>query len=299
MTYVGDLTARVTIIGCEGDEFLVSGSGMGDQGVELGRSPSGLLDTPIKSIWNTTAFGWGAMWGGMRFEKRDLVLPFNLVGDTSTDWVAVENLFRRNWSYTRDTIVRIETDEDGTRDLAMRLSEEADQKMEIDPRIFRHSSMVMTCTAGWPFYVGEEETVEWELTSGTAGSGTLPPISNPTDVPMYLKFVLDAPGKWVLPDHSFGSEEWDRAEEDAARTVTVTLQSGQDATVDTDPTEETVMSDDGSQAPWATLNGDFLYAIPPQTFDVELPIAVSGATAGAAVQVRCERNYQRGWGLVG
>ncbi|UVK59758.1 minor tail protein [Gordonia phage Aleemily] len=296
-------TAVVTIIGCAGDEFVVSGKGFGEQNVELGRNPSGLLDAPFSTIYNSTAMGWGARYGGMRFNQRSLVLPFNLVGDTSTDWAKCEKLFRRNWSPSRDTIIRVRADGE-TRELAVRLGQETDQKMEIDPRIRGNSNMVMTCVAGWPFWVDLEETVEWELASGTSGSGVLPPISNPTDVPMYLKFVLDgAQGAgqitWTLPDHSFGSDEWDRPVADADRTVKIRLAQGQGATVDTDPTEETVMADDGSQAPWATLEGDFLYCIPPETFNVELPISVTGAHPGAAVQVRCDRNYQRAWGLAG
>jgi hypothetical protein len=292
---IDDGTVTVEIIKGN-NSFLVSGPGFQEEQVQLAPDPGGLLDPPVTTIWNTTAFSWGARWGGFRVEKRQLVLPFNIFGDSPEEWAEAETAFRSSWAFTSDTIIRV-TSESGVRELTVRLSESPEQKMTKDPRINCSSLMTITCVAPWPFWTQPDVTVEWTLQSGTSGSDLFPPISNPTDVPMYLKYSLDENATWTLPDFSFGSDEWDRAEEDAARTVQFPHQGpGQGATVDSDPTEETLMTDDGSQL-WAQLKSDLLYPVPPGTRNVRLPISVTNAQAGVSVQMRCERNWLRPWGL--
>lgn len=294
----GPKVCDVMLIDCRGKKWHISGDGKGDEGIELSLSPEGLLDAPVTSLWQETAFGWGAYWAGLRYNKRELVLGFNVLADDAADWASIESNFRRGWSYLKDSIIRV-TSEFGTRELTVRLSEATQTKMERDPRLWARSNMVITCAAGWPFWRGPDVTDEWELTTGTAGSGLFKPIENKTDMPQFPIYSLDVPGTWTLPDFSFGSDEWDAAEEHVARTIVLPpLEVGTDATVNTDPTEETLMCDNASQK-WALLNGeDFLYPIPPGEI-ATLPIAVTDAVAGVAAQVRVQQNFQRAWGLVG
>ncbi|UAK38451.1 hypothetical protein K8O93_01200 [Gordonia bronchialis] len=290
--------ALVEIIDVRGVTWNVSGAGMGSEFVELGLNPSGLLDAPVSTLWQSTAFGWGAYWAGLRYNKRTLVLPFNILGNSASHWHDIETNFRRGWSYTRDCTIRV-TSESGVRTLKVRLEQQTETEMAKDPRLRAYSNMVITCSAGWPFWRGKDITREWELTSGTSGSGTFPSVTNDTDMPMYAKYSLDAPAKWTLDDRSYDSDEFGRAVEDAARTVPLPLlTAGQDATVDADPTQETLVCSNGAQR-WADMNGeDLLYPIPPGE-TVEIPISVTNATSGAAAQLRLERNYQRIWGLSG
>ncbi|QWS68137.1 minor tail protein [Gordonia phage VanLee] len=295
---MNDYTVAVDIIDIYGREYRVSGPGMGLQNVELGLSPEGLLDGPVTTLWQETAFGWGAYYAGLRYNKRELVLLFNILGDDARHWYEVETGFRRGWSYTKDCTIRV-TSESGVRELKVRLSEHTKTSMERDPRLRGFSGMVLTCVAGWPFWVGEDITREWELVSGTSGSGFFDPITNDTDMPMYAKYSLDVPGRWTLDDRSYGNDEFGRAEEDWDRTLPFPLLTvGQDATVDADPTEETLMCDDAAQR-WGDLDGeDLLYPIPPGE-TVSIPISVTNASPGAAAQLRLSRNYQRMWGIVG
>lgn len=295
---MAEVMALVEIIDVRGRLWTVSGIGMGNEGVELGLNPDGLLDAPVVTLWQETAFGWGAYWAGLRYNKRTLVLPFNILGESASHWHEVETTFRRGWSYTKDCTIRV-TSESGVRELKVRLSENTQTAMERDPRLRAYSGMVVTAVAGWPFWMGKDITREWELTSGTSGSGHFEKVTNDTDMPMYAKYSADAPAKWTIFDGSFGSDEFGRAEEDANRTVPFPLlTAGQDATIDADPTQETLMCDNGAQR-WADLNGqDLLYPIPPGE-SVEIPIAVTNASAGKAIQLRLSRNYQRPWGVVG
>lgn len=292
-------TATVEIIGTRGDYFLTSGKGFQGK-VELALSPQGMLDVPITTIWNETAFGWGARWGGMRYNRRDLVLGFNILGDTASEWQDNNDSFRSNWSYTEDSTIRVTTEKWGTRELRCRLTEATEEKMERDPRIWGKSELVLTLTAGWPFWTQEDDTYEFE-TVGSAQSFTFPGV-NETDMPAYPVFVLDAPGIWTLSDRSYGSDEWGRFGIDANRNITMPALTSVGITVNYDPTEETIVADDGSQI-WGLLQSEPLYAIPPQAGiaddPVNLPVSVTGASAGAACQVRIPRNFQRPWGLAG
>lgn len=297
---MSDYTVPVDLVDIHGRVLRISGPGMGSEFVELGLDPEGLLDTPVVTLWQETAFGWGAYWAGLRYNKRELVLPFNILGNDSAHWHDVETAFRYGWSYTKDCIIRVHG-ESGIRELSVRLSQHTLTKMTRDPRIRASSSMVVTCVAGWPFWRGSDITREWGLVSGTSGSGAFEPISNDTDMPMYPKYSLDAPGKWTLSDRSYGSDEFDAADEHENRTVPLPLlNAGEGATVDSDPTEETLVCDNGAQR-WADMNmQDLLYPIPPGRRDVVIPISVTGATsADKGAQLRLERNYQRPWGLAG
>ncbi|MBF6449031.1 phage tail protein [Nocardia elegans] len=287
--------AMITVTGVDGSQWTIAGLGRGREGVELATAPSGLYDAPVTTIWNQSAFQIGSSFGGYRTNKRDVVFAVNVFQTAGQSWEAVDSAWRKAWAYDRDATLTITTDF-GTRSLALRLSEQPDFKPEKDPHLKMWGKVVMTCTAGNPWWVESDVTSTWSSVVDTSGgridSGTVA-VANPTDQPMWLKWVCSAPGKWTVPDFS-----WIPNDRDAQRVVILPhTTAGQDLTVDTDPMEEMIAAADGSQI-WALMNGvSFLYAVPPYTPSTSIPITVTGAPVGASVMVVQPRNWSRPWGL--
>lgn len=125
-------------------------------------------------------------------------------------------------------------------------------------------------------------------------------ISNPTDQPIWLEWVLQAwPGvMYRLSDYSFGNDRFQRAIADAARRIVMpALLAGEHLKVNTDEEQDQVVSDIDTQA-WLRMRGvSFLYPIPPRTKRMQLPVSVTNAPAGVGVQVRCHRPWSRPAGL--
>ncbi|MFC3963507.1 phage tail protein [Nocardia jiangsuensis] len=287
--------AMIAVTGVDGSVWTLAGQGRGREGVELATSPSGLYDAPVTTIWNQSAFQTGSSFGGYRTNKRDVVFAVNVFEAAGRPWETVDSAWRKAWAYDRDAVLTITTDF-GTRSLRLRMSEQPDFKPDKDPHLKGRSKVVMTCVAGNPWWVESDVTGVWTSTIDTTGPnssqhGTIG-IANPTDQPMWVKWVCSAPGRWTLPDFSWA------ADDDADRTIALPLTAaGQDLIVDTDPMEEMIVAADRSQI-WALMNGvSFLYPVPAYTPATEVPVTVTGAPAGASVLAVQPRNWSRPWGL--
>ncbi|MGK8554394.1 phage tail protein [Nocardia gipuzkoensis] len=287
--------AMIMVTGVDGSQWTIAGQGRGREGVELATSPSGLYDAPVTTIWNQSAFQIGSSFGGFRTNKRDVVFAVNIFQTSGRSWEAVDSAWRKAWAYDRDSTLTITTDY-GTRSLSLRMSEQPDFKPDKDPHLKMWGKVVMTCTAGNPWWVESDVTTTWTSTIDTTGgqiqAGTVT-IANPTDQQMWLKWVCSAPGKWTVPDFS-----WTPGDDHAARVVTLPrTATAQDLTVDTDPMEEMIVAADKSQI-WALMNGvSFLHPVPPYTPATAVPVSVTGAPTGASVLVVQPRNWSRPWGL--
>ncbi|QIS16592.1 phage tail protein [Nocardia arthritidis] len=287
--------ALIEVEGVDGSHWTLSGAGQAAEGVELASAPTGLYDAPVKTIWNSSAFQIGATYGGTNWQKRDVVFGVNIYETDSASWESVDSAWRKAWAYDRDSKLTITT-EFGSRTLRLRLSEQPEFKPKIDPHVKRWANIVMTCTAGVPWWVEEDVTATAVTSTDTRPDGTSEtlwlPVSNPTDQPMWLRWVATAPGSWTLPDFSWKNDSFRN------RVITMpTLVAGQDITVDTDPLQEMVVAADNSSV-WARMNGKlFLHSVPAWTPQTKLPVTVKGAPPGAKVQVRCPRNWSRPWGL--
>ncbi|WP_405134008.1 phage tail protein [Nocardia sp. NBC_01388] len=297
---MGPSPARITITGVDGSTWTISGQGRGQEGVELGTSPSGLYDAPVTTIWNATAFQTGSTYGGYSTNQRDVVFGVNIFKVPGRSWESVDSAWRKAWAYDTDSVMTVTTDY-GSRSLSLRLTQQPDFKPAKDPHLNALGQVTMTCTAGNPWWIENDVTSTWisptATTNGTSCSGTVT-ISNPTDQPMYLLWVCSAPGQWTLPDFSWGSDYYGRAVADANRAITLpATAAGQDLVVDTDPSQEMIVAADGSQI-WALMGGvSFEYVIPPYTPSTVLPVKVTGAPVGASVMVVQPRNWSRPWGL--
>lgn len=279
----------VELEGVNGEWFTLAGQGAGEQGVWLGTEVEGIYDAPVKTIWTEHAHQIGASYAGMRNLRRDITFTAVVVDTPDQPWEDSDSAWRKAWSYTRDCRLWIET-EGSRRFLNLRLSEQPLFKPEHDPHQRRVEKVFMTCIAGDPWWYEDDETDTWTLNTGTSGSGTVT-VSNPTDQEIWLKWVLQGPGRWVLPDFSWKTDSW------ANRLISMPLQVvGQEFRVDTDPFEDQLRDNNGSQV-WALMNGvTFLHSVPAYTDPIEIPVSVSNATSGVGLQVRCPRTWSRPWG---
>lgn len=296
----------VELEGVNGNWFTLSGPGMGAEGVWLGTNVEGIYDAPVKTIWTEHAHQIGASFAAMRNLRRDIVFDVT-IGDTSSlTWQEADSEWRKAWSYEDDCKLWIET-ADSRRYLKLRLSEQPLFKPERDPNIMQVERVTMTCIAGEPWWLEEDAVDSWVSTVDTNvadGQGVYPTqsgtvtVENPTDQEIWLKWVLQGPGRWTLPDFSFGDNRFDRDTLDAARKIVMPVQApGQTFLVNTDPFEDLLRDPSGSQV-WSLMNGvTFCYPIPPYTKKIDLPVSVSQSVAGAGVQVRMPRTWSRPWGL--
>lgn len=289
-------TALIEVYGIHGEHFVVSGPGMGEQGVELARDPEGLFDeAPFTTVWQQSAFQEGATPIMSNPDPIDLVLGFHIYADESRgmNWDGVESAFFGCFHPTRPATIVVTTDS-GSRSLEVVKLEKTRQDSKIDPRINGYSVMEVTLRAPYPYWRGLTHTSTFSA-STAAASGTVT-VFNPTDAYMWLSWAATAPAKWTIPDRDWeGSIHANRA------ITTPTLRAGQDLTIDTYPTRETYTAANGSNIAGRFGGVDFLYPIPPHTPRTDLPVSyVSGSTGrDNIIQARMVEDWQRAAGGAG
>lgn len=292
--------ARWEIEGVNGDTFTISAPDgrFGQEGVELAPGPKGFDDSPVNTLWTSSAFQEGADYRGDRVPARDLVFAANITGTPSMSMQAVRSRWSKAWSTKADSILRYTTPESGERSLKFRLAQQIEWEYPSgkDPRLTGEIVAKMTCKAGWPYYIEPHYVSTWTSTQDNQTGFVW--VENPTPLPMWPIWVISAPGQWILPDFSWGNPRFDRAEADKDRMVqmpTMTKDVGL-ITVDTYGMNERVAAGDGSLQ-WARMRGvDFVYPVPPYTPRQKLPVHVTGP-AGSTLLLRQRRNWPTPEGL--
>lgn len=294
---------QVSVEGFNGGECILAGDGEGDMAAYLLTDVEGIYDAPVETIRNSHAFQIGSDFGGLRNLERVVVFGVFIDNSNGSSWQENDSEFRKLWSYTKDSKLWIET-EDSRRYLKVRLREQPEFKPRFDPNQTQMETVTLTLVAGDPWWYDEEEVDEWvstvDTSSGSTTTGTVT-VSNPTDNPVWLKWMIQAPGKPTLPDFSFGDDRFERAQIDAARQIVMPLmQTNEHVRVDTDEQAiggQCVSSTDSAY--YMRMGGvTFCYPLPAYTEPVELPVAMSRAPAGVGIQVRCERPFSRPFGLL-
>ncbi|WP_280404963.1 phage tail protein [Nocardia brasiliensis] len=285
----------VEVEGCNGSWFTISGVGLGEQGVWLGTDVEGIYDAPVRTIYASHASQIGSTYYAKRNLQRDIVFGVAIGNTESRSWQENDSEWRKAWSYSEDTKLWITT-EDSRRFLKLRISEQPQFTPEHDPNMTKVEKVVMTCVAADPWWY-EEPVTDSFVATGASSSGVVT-VSNPTDQEIWLEWVLQGPGRWVIPDYSWGDNRFRRAEEDKYRKIsTPRANPNQVFWINTDPFADQLRDLNGSQV-WSLMNGvTFLYPIPPWTPDTDIPVSVTEAAAGVGLQVRCPRNWSRPWGL--
>lgn len=273
MSVYGRHKITVNVIGVNGMKFCISGDKAGDMGIWLMDEHVGLLDTPVETIWSSSAAQVGATFNALRFQAREVTLPVVILDSPSRPWQMADSLWRKAWSYTEDAQIEI-ISSSGRRVLNCRLSATPEFELGKGGQFKGSARMLMHLKAGDPMWYDEDVTDVWRF-DGIRWDGTVT-VTNPTDQPMWLRWTLTGPASMILPDFSWETREGYPGFEHQRRLITLPFQPyGVDVAVDTDPEVEQIVS---LQRPaWgAKMNGQFFcYPVPPWTTETELPVFVN------------------------
>ncbi|MBV7294933.1 hypothetical protein KRX51_03240 [Corynebacterium sp. TAE3-ERU12] len=200
-------------------------------------------------------------------------------GHSSAEIEQIESLWRRSWDYDRDGELVVTTP-NGQRRLYLRLMSEPQVEVSIDPHVTGYTRFVMVVRAGEPDYVGTALTDTFVFDGRTyAGHVT---VSNPGDLPMFLRWSLKAPASWILPDWSWTRDPADWRSAYAERLIALPFQrwhhdpaKRQDARIHTSLMDLQGVATDGHQFQ-ARWNGQmFEFPVPPNTPPTQIPVAVN------------------------
>lgn len=293
------LANKIEVYGCDGSYWYISGPDIDEEaGVSLNPKLTGAIDAPVKTLWMPGAFGQEAV--GYRWERRDMVFAVQTYAQDPETWMTVDSAWRNAFDYVKETMI-VYTTSAGSRWLKVRMLEEpksyeGDAEKGRSPFLTCEATIVMTVASELPFYQSDPLVWEWELPSGGPTFGFVKlHIRNDSDVPVWPKWTLTAPGTWTLPDFSWGSEEYGRGMQDAGRMVGIPpLSIYEDVVVDSDPRRQTILSANMSNVQGRWKGQDLLYPIGPGA-DAEIPVSIENAVNGAALRLEIPRWYTRPW----
>ncbi|MBF6328728.1 hypothetical protein [Nocardia transvalensis] len=278
------------------------------EGVMLRPGPQKIIDAPAKTFWLETSTG--SHYQGMRFERRDPVFSVQIHHENPDIWADIDSRFRMALGmYDEEFELEAHTSY-GVRRLKMRLLTDpvayanADYEGK-DPWLTHDSTLGISAACGMPFWEADPIEMSWALGSGTSGS-TRFEFENRGDVVVWPRYFVTAPGKWRLPDRSWGQKlyaiptpPYHRGLLDADRMVWLPeLVAGEDCSVDTDPDEATLVAANGApvQARWNS-NG-LLYPLRAHLLPTQVTVEVTNANPGAAITIWLPRRYSRPWGVM-
>ena len=297
------LETLVEVKGVNGRWTTISGEGFGDAGAYLATDVEGIYDAPVKTIRNSTARQTGSSYGGKRNLER--LVDFGIIIDNrnGSSWQENDSEWRKMWSYDEDCELWIDNGE-SRRLLKLRMIEQPDFKPTYDPIQTQIEKVTMKCVAGDPWWYEPDVTSEWVSTTDTTGGSTengFVTVSNPTDVPIWLRWKCQGNARWTLPDYSWGGNDFKRAVIDATKLILTPtlLPADGHGRIETNPESRRERMATTANTQWQARFGgiDFLYAVPPYTPPTNIPVRVTGAAAGVGVQCIQPRPWSRSWGL--
>lgn len=122
-------------------------------------------------------------------------------------------------------------------------------------------------------------------------------LSNPTDQNLWPEWSLDPAISWQFPDFSFGNErKWGRTVGDDAARMIVTPALTQMLSVMSDPMMDTYVSADLSNAAGLFNGVEPIYAVPPYTETITVPVVCTGP-CGSTATLRQRRFWSAESGL--
>lgn len=292
------MTFDISIIGAgNGEQIIASGRRAGMLSLAKGQV-EGLYHAPVDTEWASARQQRGGSFKGLENPTRDMELGFHVLADRDNSFEYLESQLRSMFTYhldpwwPDDELARIcvQSDRD-YRELHVQMYEEPEVTTDTDPSLLMYGNVFYKLRAAQPFWESPDEVTAWE-TSGTSGSGTIE-VSNPTDIPMYQRWVL-TPGTWTVPDVKWTGRPRHRTVE-LNRTIALKPVTSAMGTlvIDLDPMR-VMMADQAGTNVMGDVGGGyyFMFEIPPHTPKTQLPISVTAAPAGGA---RAELHQPRLW----
>ncbi|PSR64002.1 MULTISPECIES: hypothetical protein [Nocardia] len=302
----------IEIEGPRGQMWTVAGEGQWDQGValadeEAGTDFDGMFDVPTTALYNSTAFQIGADFDGIREDKYDFVLAFEIEPANGLTVAQVDSLFRTSFSFKRDSKIWV-TANKSRRHLPVRLGGKPRIKSNNDPNSEKGLRALMPLVGRYPRWIEAPQPSSFYTETDTTGGGTETGyvwIDNPLpeDYDAWPIWEVQASYEGVtvkLPDYSFGSDLHERAEEDALRKVPLApLHLGEHLRITTDPMSMGGQYNTATKSEYAgRMNGlRFMYPIPGGTPRQQVPITVTGAPKNTRIRVTVPREWPRPWGM--
>lgn len=270
---------NVTVTGCDGSLWHVSGDKAGSEGVLLCKEFSGVYDAPVTTIRQTTARGIGAQYLDHKFEPRTLVLKFDVKGGNRDRWVEIDSAFRQAWDYSRSTRITFNDRVAGTtRYLDVMLSEAPSDDIDQNTFLIGFSTVGITCIADNPMWL-EEDIAESFIFDGLHYKHEMT-VENPSDQPMFLYWVVKSPLSVILPDWDVEAIRNSKGFEldsvlDYRFVVLPHAGPGMNFIVDTQPDARQIIAP-GFPSFWAQMRGQYFeHVIPPYTPPTKLPVYVN------------------------
>lgn len=292
-----DPTAKIEIFGIHGEYFCISGPGKAEQGAELMPKLAGSIDAPVKSMWMPSAYGQTFV--DFKWQRRDVVFTVNIFAEDGDPdrWEEIDSKWRFAFDYAQSAIIRY-TRNGGYRDLSVRLLQEPKAYESgawegKDPRLYACSTIVMTVAAELPFYVGPSDF--YNFTGDTASDRFSIQLEVDCDVPIWLKWTLTDQATWRLPDFSWGNNDYGTGIQDIGRTVVLPfIPQGAGCVANSDPRVQTLLAQNRMNLQGLWKGQDLLYPVLGGTY-AEIPVEVSGAVDGWALQLEAPKWYSRPW----
>lgn len=294
----------IDIIGVNGDICRIQGPDIDAStwGPELAPRSTGLFDLAFKSNWTKGSFG--SVFQSWSPARRDIVFTVHILNPATGDdlendpdlWHSIYSRWKALWSIEQETTIAY-TSVDGTRTLGVRLLQATKsfgtQQFEgIDPHVLLYGSVQMTVAAEIPFYVGNTDVYTWEGT-GTSSWFTLP-YYNPATFMSWPEWVLSDQAQWVVPDYSFGWEEYGRGQADLGKTVaSPLLASGEIIHWTSRPDLEPIIAANGAPVGNRMAGRALEYPIQPGAGDPNSGCTVRVSNVTNPAGARCELHLPR------
>ncbi|MGP5147166.1 hypothetical protein [Corynebacterium variabile] len=273
----------VIATGSDGTEFHIHGNlprgvrapRRGSEGVVLQRL-KGVAGPPTTLRRRSAARQDGSTPGSTKVDERIVEMDVVITSTRAFSLDEVWAHWRRIWD---DEVRLVCHTRRGVRWLNLRLASEMEMASDIDPHKRGCIELSMTCVATDPYAYSAPWTYDMRLVGGV-GAVT---IENPTDTPVWPRFVCNTPGTgWTFFDGVDGGE------------VPLDKITVAGFGVDTDPLKTTVTAVDGTPQWGKTLGRAFTTPIPPHT--PPITVGVKGPTDGSpTVRVILDRRWQTPW----
>lgn len=290
---------KIELTGQDGSHWCLSGPGAGVQGAIIAPQMQQFIDAPVKTLWVPGPFGENYL--GKRVQRREMVFSVQ-IGDANMSpdtWSTVDSKWRWAWDYDNESTITVTT-ADGVRRLNVRLLEEPKPYGDKDPHLTADNPVVMTVASEFPYWVEDDSVYVW--TTASSNDMTRFPIRNDGDVPVWLRWVLTAPGLWTLPDFSWGNDMYSRGAEDSGRTVQLpALTPNEHISADSDPRVQTIVAVNDAPVQQRWKGNDLLYPLMPgQGADIPVSLnTVTDSSDGGACKLTVPRWFSRPWSRPG
>lgn len=269
----------------------------------------GIWDAPVETTSKGGAFQVGSAPKAVKWLHRDMMLGFHVTETRGRSFEDNESDFRGIFGYEEDewddnpepTTLHMDTEKSGERRLDLMMYDTPVFEPVIDPIQQQHGNLILKVRAHQPMWYQPDHRTAFEGGQGSA-SGFIE-ISNPTDRPMKIKWILTR-AQWNIPDFSWKGAKYSRRPGGVYKDRVIAMQpitADQGGVVISLDTAKDLMVRDHNftnALPALLPNGQhFMHVVPPYTPKTRLPISYTGAPAGGARAVLVQpRLWTRPWG---